>query len=172
MQASLNAKQNFRSLIHVPKIFFYETEIGVISISELGGEINNLFFSKSREPEINAEIKESEILKEAHAQLDAYFKGKLREFSLPLAPHGTEFQVNVWKALCDIPYGMTKSYKDIAEAVNNPRAYRAVGNANNKNPIPIFIPCHRVIASDGKLSGYGGGISIKEKLLKLESVIF
>jgi methylated-DNA-[protein]-cysteine S-methyltransferase len=172
MKAAQNMKQSFRSLVSVPKIFSYETEIGVISISELGGEINNLFFSNSRKLEINAEIEESELLKEAHAQLDAYFKGRLREFSLPLAPRGTEFQLNVWKALCDIPYGMTKSYKDIAEAVNNPNAYRAVGNANNKNPIPIIIPCHRVIANDGKLSGYGGGISVKEKLLKLESVIF
>ena len=152
------------------KIFFYETEIGLIAISELEGEIKSLYFSKSRVPESDAQIKESKVLKEAYSQLKAYLKGDLRDFSLPLSPEGTEFQLNVWKALCDIPYGKTASYKEIAEAVNNPKAYRAVGNANNKNPISIFIPCHRVIASNGKLAGYGGGIAIKERLLKLEGV--
>ena len=149
-------------------IFFYETELGKIAISELNGKISNLFFANSRIPESDVMFEESEVLKEAYCQLEAYLKGKLREFSLPLAPNGTEFQKNVWKALCDIPYGMTVSYKEIARVVNNPKAYRAVGNANNRNPIPIFIPCHRVIASNGKLAGYGGGLSIKEKLLKLE----
>jgi methylated-DNA-[protein]-cysteine S-methyltransferase len=153
-------------------IFSYETEIGLITISEINGEIISLCFSDSRSHKTDTEFKESETLKEAHAQLKAYFNGKLREFSLPLAPDGTEFQMSVWKALCEIPYGTTVSYKEIASAVNNPKAFRAVGNANNKNPIPIFIPCHRVIASDGKLAGYGGGISIKEKLLRLEGVKF
>ena len=152
-------------------LFFYETEIGLIAISELDGEIKNLYFSKSSAPEFDVRIKESKVLKEANRQLKAYLKGDLREFSLPLAPDGTEFQVNVWKALCDIPYGKTASYMEIAAVVNNPKAYRAVGNANNKNPIPVFIPCHRVIASNGKLAGYGGGIAIKEKLLKLEGAI-
>jgi len=156
--------------MQVPQIFYYETEIGVIAISELDGEIKNLYFSNASISGLNVSQKESEAHKEAHAQLKAYLEGKLRVFSLPLAPDGTLFQLNVWKALCDIPYGTTVSYKDIAAAVSNPKACRAVGNANNKNPIPIFIPCHRVIASDGKLAGYGGGISIKEKLLKLEGV--
>ena len=149
-------------------IFSYETEIGVITIAELDGKISHLCFSKSSVPDTDVQIKESKMLKEAFRQLNAYLKGTLQEFSLPLAPVGTEFQMNVWKALCDIPYGKTASYKEIATAVNNPNAYRAVGNANNKNPISIFIPCHRVIASNGTLAGYGGGIAIKEKLLKLE----
>ena len=153
------------------KTFFYETEIGVITISECDGSIVNLYFPSSRPHVADSELVESEALKEAYAQLKAYLKGKLRKFSLPLAPLGTEFQKSVWKALCNIPYGATASYKEIAEAVNNPNAYRAVGNANNKNPIPIIIPCHRVIASDGKLAGYGGGITIKEKLLKLEGAV-
>ena len=152
------------------KIFFYETEIGLITISELEGEINGLYFSKPLVSEFDTQIKESKVLKEAYRQLKAYLKGDLHDFSLPLAPEGTEFQLKVWKALCDIPYGKTASYKEIAEAVNNPKAYRAVGNANNKNPISIFIPCHRVIASNGKLAGYGGGIATKEWLLKLEGV--
>jgi methylated-DNA-[protein]-cysteine S-methyltransferase len=159
-----NEKRNFL------QFFSYETEIGVITISEHDGKIVNLYFPSSCPHGINDVIKESKVHKEAHAQLEAYFKGKLREFSLPIAPEGTEFQKSVWKALCDIPYGTTASYKEIAAVVNNPNAYRAVGNANNKNPIPIIIPCHRVIASDGKLAGYGGGISIKEKLLKFEGV--
>jgi len=156
--------------MQVHHIYFYETEIGAISISEIAGEIKSLVFLGGNISGSKAQIKESGVLKEAHAQLKAYLKGKLRVFSLPLAPDGTEFQLNVWKALCDIPYGKTASYKEIAAAVNNPRASRAVGNANNRNPIPIFIPCHRVISSDGKLAGYGGGISIKDKLLKLEGV--
>ena len=155
------------------KIFFRDTGIGGIAISELEGKIKTVrFFSNARAPEFKDQAEESAVIREAFAQLNAYLKGKLREFSLPLAPDGTEFQVNVWKALCGIPYGETASYKEIAAAVNNPKAYRAVGNANNKNPISIFIPCHRVIASNGKLAGYGGGISIKEKLLKLEGAIF
>ena len=88
---------------------------------------------------------------------------------MPTAPSGTEFQQKVWKALKDIPYGKTKSYKDIAAAVGNEKACRAVGMANNRNPISIIIPCHRVIGKNGKLVGYGGGLEIKEYLLKLES---
>ena len=148
--------------------FFYETEIGGITIFENGGKIIKLYFSKSCPNEANAKLNESSLLKEAYRQLKAYLNGELREFSLPLSLDGTKFQMDVWKALCDIPYGKTVSYKDIAIAVNNPKAYRAVGNANNKNPISIIIPCHRVIASNGKLAGYGAGISIKKKLLRLE----
>ena len=162
--------QNVNKSFSIPNIFFYDTEIGTIAIREIGGKIVNLDFSNSRPNGIDVQVKESEVLKEAYAELKAYFKGKLRVFSIPLAPHGTEFQMSVWKALCDIPYGSTASYKEVAEAINNPKAYRAVGNANNKNPISIFIPCHRVIASDGKLAGYGGGIHVKEKLLKLEGL--
>jgi len=105
---------------------------------------------------------------EAARQLNAYLVGTLKTFSLPLAPSGTVFQKKVWHTLCDIPYGQTASYKDIAIAADNPKAVRAVGQANNKNPIPIFIPCHRVIGADGKLVGYSGGLAIKECLLMIE----
>lgn len=102
------------------------------------------------------------------SQLNAYFAGNLKQFTLPLAPEGTDFQQKVWKSLCDIPYGETISYGHLARCIGNPNASRAVGLANGSNPIPIIIPCHRVIGSNGKLTGYGGGLPIKEKLLALE----
>ncbi|KMV31956.1 methylated-DNA--[protein]-cysteine S-methyltransferase [Photobacterium swingsii] len=101
-------------------------------------------------------------------QLDAYFSGTLTRFTVPLAPEGTEFQKQVWRALRSIPYGETCSYKTIADAINNPKAVRAVGAANGKNPIAIIVPCHRVIGSNGKLTGYAGGVDMKAYLLKLE----
>ena len=101
-------------------------------------------------------------------QLRAYFAGELETFDLPLKPQGTPFQIKVWKLLCDIPYGETISYGELARRIGNPKASRAVGLANGSNPIPIIIPCHRVIGSNGKLTGYGGGLPIKEKLLALE----
>lgn len=107
-------------------------------------------------------------LRELAEQLSAYFGGKLEKFELTLSPQGTTFQKTVWNKLCDIPYGETISYGEIARQIGNPLASRAVGLANGSNPIPIVIPCHRVIGSTGKLTGYGGGLSIKEKLLALE----
>ena len=104
----------------------------------------------------------------AAGQLKEYFAGKRKRFDLPLNPCGTDFQRSVWKALQDIPYGKTKTYKQIAEMIGNPKACRAVGMANNKNPIWIVIPCHRVIGTDGTLTGYGGGINMKKRLLELE----
>ncbi len=110
------------------------------------------------------------VLRETVRQLGAYFDGRLRVFKLPLAPQGTPFQRAVWEALLAIPYGTTTSYGEIAERVGRPRAVRAVGAANGANPIPIVIPCHRIIGKSGALTGYGGGLSIKEHLLKLEGV--
>lgn len=108
------------------------------------------------------------VLKEAKKQLNEYFAGKRRSFSLPLSFQGTAFQIRVWETLQRIPYGETWYYGQLAEAVGSPRAYRAVGMANNRNPLPILIPCHRVIGKNGSLTGYGGGLDIKEKLLALE----
>jgi methylated-DNA-[protein]-cysteine S-methyltransferase len=102
-------------------------------------------------------------------QLKAYFRGELKEFDLPLAMEGTDFQLRVWNALRAIPYGETISYAQLAERIGNPKAVRAVGLANGNNPIPIIIPCHRVIGSDGSLTGFGGGLSTKKKLLDLEN---
>jgi methylated-DNA-[protein]-cysteine S-methyltransferase len=105
---------------------------------------------------------------EAVRQLQAYFAGQLETFDLALSPQGTPFQLAVWRLLCEIPYGQTISYGELARRLGNPNAARAVGLANGSNPIPIVIPCHRVIGSNGKLTGYGGGLPIKEKLLALE----
>ena len=101
-------------------------------------------------------------------ELEEYFQGKRKEFTVPCRPEGTDFQKRVWEALTRIPYGETRTYKEIAVEAGNPKASRAVGMANNKNPVPIIIPCHRVIGSDGKLTGYAGGLGVKEFLLNLE----
>jgi len=108
------------------------------------------------------------VLLEAAGQLRAYFAGSLREFSLPLEVGGTDFQLRVWRKLRDIPYGETWSYRDLAVALGNPTAVRAVGAANGANPLPIIMPCHRVIGSNGKLVGYGGGLTLKKRLLEIE----
>jgi methylated-DNA-[protein]-cysteine S-methyltransferase len=107
--------------------------------------------------------------REAAAQLRAYFAGELRDFDLPLAPRGTDFQRRVWSALREIPYGQTIAYAELAAAVGRPRAARAVGAANGRNPIAVVIPCHRVIGSGGALTGYGGGLARKRLLLDLEA---
>lgn len=146
--------------------YYYETEIGKITIIEDGTSITHICFGESILKDAN--IMETYLLKKANEQLGEYFNGKRKLFELPLAPKGTEFQQKVWKALQQIPYGETYSYKDIAKNIGNIKACRAVGMANNKNPIPIFIPCHRVIGSNGKLVGYAGGLNVKEKLLEIE----
>ncbi|MNO35981.1 Methylated-DNA--protein-cysteine methyltransferase [compost metagenome] len=102
-------------------------------------------------------------------QLTAYFAGELREFSLPLDMRGTVFQRQVWEALCSVPYGQSASYKDVAVVIGNPQAVRAVGGANNRNPVPIVVPCHRIIGAKGSLVGYAGGLGIKSRLLQLEA---
>lgn len=104
-------------------------------------------------------------------ELDEYFAGQRRSFTFPLDLRGTDFQLACWRALLKIPYGETRSYADIARAVAKPRAFRAVGMANNRNPVAIVVPCHRVIASDGTLCGYGGGLEVKRKLLQLEGAL-
>ncbi len=114
------------------------------------------------------ENKENKIIRQTIKQLNEYFNGKRKKFELPLNPKGTEFQKKVWLQLMNIPYGKTATYKDIATLIGNTNASRAVGNANNKNPIAIIIPCHRVIGSNNKLTGYAGGLDKKEKLLNLE----
>lgn len=115
-------------------------------------------------------VRDDERNETAKAQLLEYFAGERKKFDLPYVLYGTPFQKSVWKALADIPYGETRSYKDIALAIGAAKAVRAIGGANNRNPIPIVIPCHRVIGSNGALVGYGGGLPIKEYLLSLEGV--
>ena len=113
-------------------------------------------------------LQTTELLSMATIQLDEYFQGKRTTFSLPFKLTGTPFQLAVWKELQNIPYGQTTSYKEIAQKINKPKACRAVGMANNKNPLPIIIPCHCVIGSNGKLIGYAGGLKLKNYLLELE----
>ena len=146
--------------------YTYESIIGKLTITESDSKIISIDFGESAEPQENR--KETPLIKEARKQLEEYFKGTRKSFQLPIELRGTPFQQKVWNALLSIPYGKTVSYKQIAEAVGNPKACRAVGMANNKNPIPIIVPCHRVIGANGKLVGYGGGLEIKEKLLELE----
>ncbi len=109
-------------------------------------------------------------LKEIFNQINAYFSGELFVFDIRIAPLGTRFQMSVWSALMKIPYGQTASYGEIAAAIGNPKACRAVGTANGKNPIPIIIPCHRVIGANGRLAGFSSGIKIKKKLLEMEQI--
>jgi methylated-DNA-[protein]-cysteine S-methyltransferase len=147
-------------------LFYYETQIGKIGIVDNRIAIIHVCFGEIGSKDVN--ICETPLLKKASEQIQEYLNGKRKEFDLPLAPQGTEFQQRVWKALQDIPHGKTNSYKDIAIIIGNIKASRAVGMANNKNPIPILIPCHRVIGANGKLVGYAGGLELKEKLLKIE----
>jgi len=112
-----------------------------------------------------------DLLRSYTEQLDEYFSGQRREFTFPLDLRGTDFQLACWHALLGIPYGETRTYADIARAVGKPNAFRAVGMANNRNPVAIVVPCHRVIASDGTLCGYGGGLDVKRKLLELEGAL-
>ncbi len=113
-------------------------------------------------------VEDAEYFKEAAQQIYEYLAGKRQEFTLEINPIGTEFQMAVWDELKRIPYAETRSYRDIATAIGNPKAARAVGMANNRNPLPIIVPCHRVIGANGKLVGYAGGVEIKEALLMLE----
>jgi len=148
-------------------VFFYQTEIGQVWFEDNGRAITKLTFDNKKVPE-DAKIKETDLIKEAFRQLNEYFSGSRREFDIPLEIEGTPFQKSVWDALKAIPYGETRTYREIAEKIGNPRACRAVGMANNRNPVAIIIPCHRVIGANGKLAGYAGGLDIKEKLLDLE----
>jgi methylated-DNA-[protein]-cysteine S-methyltransferase len=150
------------------KLYFAQTSLGKIGIAEQNNSIVRLYFPADVIP-TEIEIIETTLLSEAVSQLNAYLAGELQQFSLPLAPRGTEFMQTVWKALCAVPYGKTASYKEIATVIGNPKAVRAVGLANNKNPLPIFIPCHRIIGSNGKLVGYAGGLAMKQFLLDLEN---
>ena len=144
--------------------YSYETKLGSVTIVEEDGALLAITTHRTYEG-----IKqETPLINEAYRQLSEYLLGERKRFDLPLNPQGTVFQQQVWKALCDIPYGETRSYKQIAEAIGNPKAVRAVGMANNRNPLLIVVPCHRVIGADGKLVGYAAGIEKKEFLLKLE----
>lgn len=158
-------------LTPIGKLKVVEEENYIIELSLL--EKNKLQDFNGKTPPLETEKQDDEngnpaLLLAAKEQLDEYFSGKRKKFTLPLKPKGTIFQEKVWKALLDIPYGETRSYKQIAVQAGSEKACRAVGMANNRNPIMILIPCHRVIGANGAMVGYGGGISVKEYLLNLE----
>lgn len=121
-------------------------------------------------PDMSGWRQDGEALAPYLAEFDAYFAGRLQRFTLPLAARGTAFQQAVWQALCEIPYGETRSYGEIARAIGKPSASRAVGAANGRNPLSIIVPCHRVIGQNGSLTGYAGGLPIKQELLRLEGI--
>ena len=172
---------------------YYEFPVCKVGIAEADGCIVHVFFADAKEegaanlhkttklltgiseksasvdnPFGDFELKESALIKKAAKELKEYFAGKRREFDLPLAFTGTDFQKKVWSALLEIPYGETRAYGQIAADIGNPKGCRAVGLANNRNPIAIICPCHRVIGADGALVGFGGGLEVKKFLLDLE----
>lgn len=147
--------------------YCYETIIGKLWISE---EDDHIVEIKTTKPSSDFERTETKTIVLAAEQLAEYFAGKRSTFQLPLNPRGTDFQKKVWNALTHIPFGETKSYKQIAQDVGNDKAARAVGLANNKNPLMIVVPCHRVIGSNGNLVGYAGGLAMKEVLLNIEKL--
>jgi len=146
--------------------YIFETKFGAITIVSDGSAITAVWLKEVSVT--GAKNEASPIIGLAARQLEEYFAGKRRQFDVPVSPHGTVFQQAVWKELLAIPYGETRSYKQVAQGIGNPDACRAVGMANNRNPISIIIPCHRVIGSNGALVGYGGGIDMKRRLLDLE----
>ena len=150
---------------------YVDTPIGELLLAGSDDALHMIGFPKGsmrRDPEPDWIFKEKPF-EEVRRQLLEYFEGKRREFDIPLSMQGTEFQLRVWKSLQQIPYGETVSYGDVARGISKPKAVRAVGAANGRNPIPIIVPCHRVIGSHGDLTGFGGGLDTKEALLRLEA---
>ena len=153
-----------------------ETPVGRLLVAGTDAGLKHISFSSAHfsSPEVTPQDDwelNDRALREPVRQLKAYFAGKLKQFDLPLAAEGTDFQQQVWKALRAVSFGKTASYGDIAKAVGNPAAARAVGLANGRNPIAIVVPCHRIIGSNGRLVGYGGGLPHKKTLLNLEGVM-
>jgi O-6-methylguanine DNA methyltransferase len=141
------------------------SEVGLVAL-----EFDRGSFPPKKDKKISWESSPDKIEPYAH-ELNEYFAGKRRDFTFSLDLRGTPFQLKCWRALIAIPYGETRTYADIARAVRKPQAFRAVGMANNRNPIAVVVPCHRVMASDGTLCGYGGGLDIKRRLLELEGAL-
>lgn len=153
------------------KFVVYDSAVGPLTLASDGQALTGLAFETQSHPVRaleGAAPGRDAVLDEARRQLDLYFAGKLKAFDLKLNPQGTDFQKRVWMALRAIPFGKTASYADIATAIGSPKAVRAVGGANGRNPIAVIVPCHRVIGANGSLTGFGGGIDRKQFLLALE----
>ncbi len=143
----------------------FDTPVGPMAL-ECEGECLTALYLPCRP--VEGAGAETPLLARGRAELLEYFQGKRRVFDLPLAPQGTSFQRRVWSALAEIPYGTVISYKELARRVDRPKGFQAVGQANGRNPLPIFLPCHRVVGADGSLTGYAGGLELKQFLLELE----
>ena len=165
----MRSEKIYYSMVSMPilkNVFIASTDKGVCMVDYHTSERRFLRELKKRRPgEVTRDDKKN---KEVLSQLKKYVKGELKRFDCPLDMQGNLFENKVWSSLIKIPYGQTRSYKDIAEAIGHPKAFRAVGNANGANPVPIIVPCHRVIESNGGLGGYGGGVLLKKRLLALE----
>ena len=148
-------------------VLYRDYPIGTLGLMDDGLGLSRVFF-KQEGVEYGFMEGETPLTDQAAAELDEYFFGKRYSFAVPLSPHGTEFQLAVWEALRDIPYGQTRTYGEIAAAVGRPKAARAVGMANHDNPLLIFTPCHRVVGKDGSLTGFACGLGVKRRLLELE----
>jgi len=148
----------------------YPSPLGQVTLQANDEGLLGLWFETytSKPDSLGTRMDQHPILQQAISELDKYFSGKLMEFSVPLAARGTEFQQKVWQALTTIPAGKTWNYQDLANAIGNPKAVRAVGLANGKNPVSVIVPCHRVIGKNGKLTGYAGGVERKQWLLNHE----
>ena len=150
-----------------------ESPIGVLRLVADDEGLREVRFAEPRHPRSTPStwVRASEPFLLVRKQLLEYFAGERTQFDLPLHPRGTPFQLGVWRALADIPYGVTTSYGELARRIDNPKAVRAVGSANGQNPLPIIVPCHRVIGSNGSLTGFGGGLPTKQFLLALEEQV-
>lgn len=143
-----------------------ETPIGVLTLVASDVGLSMILFESEDSADIDAALHDSDpVLRAAATQLSEYFAGERREFDLPLDLEGTDFQKEAWLALAGVPYGQTTSYGEQARAIGRPGAFRAVGAANGKNPVPIVLPCHRIVGADGSLTGFAGGLDIKQQLL-------
>jgi len=150
---------------------FIDSPIGPLLLTGDGESLQGLHFSTGKKAR-GADPRwrrSDDTFRDVRLQIREYFGGERKTFDVPLAPQGTDFQISVWQALAKIPYGETCAYADIAKGIGNPKAVRAVGSANGNNPIAIIVPCHRVIGSDGNLTGFGGGLDSKRYLLELEA---
>ena len=150
----------------------FDTRIGTLTVAADAAGLRYILFPRNKyDAPARADWKrDANALREPREQLLAYFAGERTTFDLPLAPQGTPFQLKVWKTLAMIPFGATWSYRDLATRIDAPKAMRAVGAANGRNPLPIVLPCHRVIGADGSLTGFGGGLPLKRFLLELEGI--
>ena len=146
-------------------IYTYQTKIGPITIHESNNKITKILINEKNS--VNTE--ESNLTKQTIKEINEYLDHKRTDFTIPLDPQGTDHQIKVWNELKKIPYSETRTYKELATSLGNPNASRAIGSACGKNPIMIIVPCHRVIGTNGKLTGYAGGIGVKEKLIDLET---